>query len=135
MIRRKKTFGEDQIASITGSVICPSTMGKHLTRVLARASPELSGVQWAFLVECLGAAVTSFEDSGGSHYGIWTSQDLEASQEEGNKLVIQSWSSLPITRSLEGRLHLAFSLISGRSSMQALKEQRRQKTRCNHPLS
>lgn len=78
--------------SITGSVICPSTMGKYLTRVLARASRELSGVLWAFLVECLGAAATSFKDAGASHYGIWTPQDLEASQEEGNKLAIQSWS-------------------------------------------
>lgn len=88
--RRKKTFGEDQIMSVTGSVICPSTMGKNLTRVLARASRELSGVLWAFLIECLGDAVTSFEDAGASHYGIWTSQDLEASQEE-NTLAIQSW--------------------------------------------
>lgn len=45
-------------------------MGKYLTRVLARASRELRGVLWAFLIECLGAAVTSFEDAGASHYGI-----------------------------------------------------------------
>lgn len=77
---------------IAGSVICPSTMGKYLTRVLAKASLELSGVLWAFLIEYLGAAVTSFEDAGANHYGIWTSQDLEASWEEGNQLVIQSWS-------------------------------------------
>lgn len=70
LIRRKKTLGEDQIMSITGPVICPSTMGKYLTRVLARASRELRGVLWAFLIECLGAAVTSFEDAGASHYGI-----------------------------------------------------------------
>lgn len=67
-------------------------MGKYLTRVLARASRELRGVLWAFLIECLGAAATSFEDAGASHYGIWTSQDLEASQEKGNTLAIQSWS-------------------------------------------
>lgn len=64
---------------------------KNLTGVLARASRELSGVLWAFLIECLGDAVTSFEDAGASHYGIWTSQDLETNQEE-NTLAIQSWS-------------------------------------------
>lgn len=71
------------------SIICPSIMGKSLTSVHVRASCEFRGVLWAFLVEYLGAAVNSLKDAGANHYGIWTSQDLEASQEEGNKLVVQ----------------------------------------------
>lgn len=54
-------------------------MGKSLTSVHVRASCEFRGVLWAFLVEYLGAAVNSLKDAGANHYGIWTSQDLEAS--------------------------------------------------------
>lgn len=60
-------------------------MGKYPTRILAGASLGLSKRLWAFLVECLGVAVTSSEDFGTGHLGTSISQASEASQEEGNK--------------------------------------------------
>lgn len=60
-------------------------MGKYLTKILAGASHGLSKRLWAFLVECLGVAVTSSEDFSTGHLGTSISQASEASQEEGNK--------------------------------------------------
>lgn len=77
-------------------------MGKYPTRILAGASHELGKRLWAFLVECLGVAVTLSEDVGTGHLGTSISQTLEASQEEGNMLVNQSRGCLLITRNLNG---------------------------------
>lgn len=60
-------------------------MGKYPIRILAGASHGLSKRLWAFLVECLGVAVTSSEDVGTGHHETSISQASEASQEEGNK--------------------------------------------------
>lgn len=124
LISRWKTLGDDQIVSFSGSVIYPSVMGKYLTRVLARASCEFSGVLWAFLVECLGAAVNSFNDAGTLHYGIWTSQDLEASKEEGNYAYHSKPGLIPDNKEL-GKIDCPWLslFIYGKSSLQGLKQQ------------